>query len=64
MLIVRGCSSAGRAPALQAGGQRFESAHLHQCIEVYLNFPLIKILVFFEIFVVNIMKSVDTIEVT
>jgi hypothetical protein len=24
-----GCSSAGRAPALQAGGRRFESAHLH-----------------------------------
>ncbi len=29
----RGCSSAGRAPALQAGGQRFEPAHLHQHIE-------------------------------
>ena len=26
----RGCSSAGRAPALQAGGQGFESPHLHQ----------------------------------
>ena len=26
---VRGCSSAGRAPALQAGGRRFESDHLH-----------------------------------
>ena len=26
----RGCSSAGRAPALQAGGHRFESGHLHQ----------------------------------
>ena len=25
-----GCSSAGRAPALQAGGQRFDPAHLHQ----------------------------------
>ena len=24
----RGCSSAGRAPALQAGGQGFESLHL------------------------------------
>ena len=24
-----GCSSAGRAPALQAGGQGFESLHLH-----------------------------------
>ncbi len=28
--LQRGCSSAGRAPALQAGGHRFESGHLHQ----------------------------------
>jgi hypothetical protein len=27
--MVRGFSSAGRAPALQAGGQRFEPAKLH-----------------------------------
>ena len=26
---LRGYSSAGRAPALQAGGQRFESVYLH-----------------------------------
>ena len=26
---TRGCSSVGRAPALQAGGQGFESLHLH-----------------------------------
>ena len=26
---IWGCSSAGRAPALQAGGQGFESLHLH-----------------------------------
>ena len=26
----RGCSSAGRAPALQAGGRRFDPDHLHQ----------------------------------
>ena len=25
-----GCSSVGRAPALQAGGHRFEPVHLHQ----------------------------------
>ena len=25
----RGCSSAGRAPALQAGGQEFDPPHLH-----------------------------------
>ena len=28
-LLNGGCSSAGRAPALQAGGHRFESVHLH-----------------------------------
>ena len=28
-LIKWGCSSAGRAPALQAGGHGFESHHLH-----------------------------------
>ena len=25
-----GCSSAGRAPVLHAGGQEFDSPHLHQ----------------------------------
>ena len=29
-LKTRGCSSDGRAPALQAGGRQFESVHLHQ----------------------------------
>ena len=28
----RGCSSAGRAPALHAGGHRFEPDHLHQIL--------------------------------
>ena len=28
-LFMRGCSSAGRAPALQAGGQEFDPPHLH-----------------------------------
>jgi hypothetical protein len=27
---ARGCSSVGRAPALQAGGHRFDPVHLHQ----------------------------------
>jgi hypothetical protein len=27
--LRRGCSSVGRAPALQAGGHRFDSVHLH-----------------------------------
>ena len=27
--MIWGCSSAGRAPALQAGGQEFDSPHLH-----------------------------------
>ena len=31
-MMIRGCSSVGRAPALQAGGQEFESPHLHQFI--------------------------------
>ena len=30
---IRGCSSAGRAPALQAGGHRFDPVHLHQLSE-------------------------------
>ena len=34
-----GCSSAGRAPALQAGGHGFESHHLHQkCVEIKRGF--------------------------
>ena len=28
-----GCSSAGRAPALQAGGQGFDSPHLHHKVK-------------------------------
>ena len=32
-----GCSSAGRAPALQAGGHGFESHHLHQGTEGFLK---------------------------
>ena len=31
----RGISSAGRAPALQAGGQRFDPAILHQDLYVF-----------------------------
>ena len=29
-----GCSSVGRAPALQAGGHEFESHHLHASIKL------------------------------
>ena len=32
-LFKWGCSSVGRAPALQAGGQEFESLHLHSLRE-------------------------------
>ena len=28
-----GCSSIGRAPALQAGGHRFDPVHLHQFVD-------------------------------
>ena len=31
--IIWGCSSVGRAPALQAGGHEFESHHLHESNE-------------------------------
>ena len=31
--ILWGCSSVGRAPALQAGGHEFESHHLHESNE-------------------------------
>ena len=33
-LKKRGCSSAGRAPALQAGGQEFDPPHLHQIRDI------------------------------
>ena len=32
-----GCSSAGRAPALQAGGQRFDPAQLHHTFDLTLS---------------------------
>ena len=34
---IRGYSSAGRAPALQAGGHRFDPVHLHQDRDVQEN---------------------------
>ena len=34
---IRGFSSAGRAPALQAGGQRFDPANLHHQFEIGLK---------------------------
>ena len=35
--LIWGCSSAGRAPALQAGGHGFESHHLHQKRKLHNN---------------------------
>ena len=32
LIKIWGCSSAGRAPALQAGGQEFDPPHLHQIL--------------------------------
>ena len=32
-LLLWGCSSAGRAPALQAGGHRFDPGQLHQTLK-------------------------------
>ena len=37
MKPIWGCSSAGRAPALQAGGHRFDPVHLHQDRDVQEN---------------------------
>ena len=34
---IWGCSSVGRAPALQAGGHEFESHHLHESNEPCTN---------------------------
>ena len=34
---TRGCSSVGRAPALQAGGHEFESHHLHLYLENFIQ---------------------------
>ena len=36
--LLWGCSSAGRAPALQAGGHGFESHHLHQVTNKEIRF--------------------------
>ena len=37
-----GYSSAGRAPALHAGGQRFDPAYLHHFLEQKSNISLVK----------------------
>ena len=34
LLFIWGCSSAGRAPALQAGGRQFESLSVHQILRL------------------------------
>lgn len=61
---VRGCSSVGRASALQAEGQRFDSAHLHQ-LKILMKlvkdvrvgkWSIKNFLVIFEIFV-NVVKG-------
>jgi hypothetical protein len=36
-LLLWACSSAGRAPALQAGGRRFDPGHVHQLNSRSLN---------------------------
>ena len=42
--FIWGCSSVGRAPALQAGGQEFESPYLHLIIQKALNYQMEKTL--------------------
>ena len=47
-MLLWGCSSAGRAPALQAGGQEFEPPQLHHhpnpCFRAMYYFPSPQIL--------------------
>ena len=38
-----GVAQLARAPALQAGGQEFDSPHLHQYIEKYIDKDEIKV---------------------
>ena len=40
---LRGFSSAGRAPALQAGGQRFDPANLHQSRKALKNLVIVRL---------------------
>ena len=47
---IRGCSSVGRAPALQAGGHGFESHHLHQ------KFPKEISLIHFSLFTIHLVR--------
>ena len=42
--VTWGYSSVGRAPALQAGGQEFESPYLHLIIQKALNYQMEKTL--------------------
>ena len=37
LIICGGVAQLARAPALQAGGQEFDSPHLHQHIEKYID---------------------------
>ena len=46
---IRGLSSAGRAPALHAGGQRFDPARLHHYTTYYYLTINYKFMVFFYI---------------
>ena len=40
-LCLWGCSSIGRAPALQAGGRRFDPVQLHHILSRSINFLII-----------------------
>ena len=59
-----GCSSVGRAPALQAGGHEFESHHLHSVLNrtviLYLdNCILINLIITEMLFVRHPRKTVN-----
>ena len=53
-----GCSSVGRAPALQAGGQEFESLHLHSSKDVTKKLPVM--IAYKELCVMMTGKTVKT----
>ena len=43
-LVLRACSSAGRAPALQAGGQRFDPAQVQPIINQGLSGKIVNLI--------------------
>ena len=61
----RGRSSVGRAPALQAGGQEFESLRLHRKIDrIYFALEITKISAMISIFIISVCQLNKTLLTT